>query len=49
MDMTQFKPRDEFAHIAEVSQASSWFVPPLVVPAFLAALTVAYVVYEAYI
>jgi hypothetical protein len=45
--MAPFKARDDLAQTAaEAGQASSWFVPPLVVPAFLVALTVAYVVYS---
>lgn len=33
----------------EIGEASSWFVPPVVVPAFLVALIVARVVYRALI
>ena len=53
--MIELKARDprakfpEVAYVAEAGQASSWFVPPLVVPALLAALIVAYGVYQAYL
>jgi hypothetical protein len=35
--------------VPETGEASSWFVPPLVVPAFLVALIVARVAYQALI
>jgi hypothetical protein len=36
-------------HRPDTGEASSWFVPPLVVPAFLVALIVARVAYQALI
>ena len=47
--MTQFEQRDNLARAVEPGQASSWFVPPLVVPVFLVGLIIAYVIYQAYL
>jgi hypothetical protein len=46
--MNQARRDDALANPSRAGQASSWLVPPLIVPALLAILIVASAIYQAY-